>query len=370
MNYKKYGIAEARKYGMAEVASASAATTIPDGMAEVASASAATTIHQTRLVHLDSAAAEICNCLPLSSMKTMPLIDGLQEQEKAMTGRENVEKGGERAMWTPATPALNASLRQQLGNHFPRSAPLSILLLHVSQLEHIQSIPQSAILDKRQRYHASSSFLEQVLVNVRRAMRGNDLMLIHAGTGTAMIFPGVDQQGVHSILERVYRNVSLLQAETVIPPLTRETDIVMGVSSYPESGPSIEHLLYDVSVTARRFTLRPAITTHLSGIAPDAVEARFITSQVTERTSKVSNTIPFMQLPVQLPTRLKHLIPYHIALELRCAPVGRDHHCLTVALADPTNSNVLRLLGEITGLTIFPVSCEITALNALLANKW
>jgi hypothetical protein len=327
------------------------------------------------LTHLDAPADESCNCLPLFSLQAGRQLEvPLQEQKEEVAGGESVEKG---TMWTPATSALNASLRQQLGNHFPRSAPLSILLLHVSQLEHIQSIPPSAILDKRQRYHASSTFLEQVLANVHRAIRGNDQVLIHAGTGAAAIFPGVDQQGVQSILERVYRNVSLLQAETVIPPLKRETDIMMGVSSYPESGPSIEHLLYHASITARRFTLRPAITTHLFG--RERIETRptsfaegpyGMALQTTELTGRASNSIPFMQLPAQLPTRLKHLLPYHVALELRCAPVGRDHHCLTVALADPTNSNVIRFLGELTGLTIFPVSCEITALNALLANKW
>ena len=34
--------------------------------------------------------------------------------------------------------------------------------------------------------------------------------------------------------------------------------------------------------------------------------------------------IPFMQLPTRLPQRLKQLIPYQLALEIRCAPVGRD----------------------------------------------
>jgi hypothetical protein len=82
------------------------------------------------------------------------------------------------------------------------------------------------------------------------------------------------------------------------------------------------------------------------------------------------DNIPFMQLPNQLSSRLKQLIPYHIAQELRCIPVGRDHQYLTVAMADPSNNNAVHALKEITGLTIFPVSCDILALNALLAGKW
>jgi hypothetical protein len=77
-----------------------------------------------------------------------------------------------------------------------------------------------------------------------------------------------------------------------------------------------------------------------------------------------------MQLPVKLPPRLKQLIPYQVALELSCVPVGRDHHCLTVAMADPTNSKALCSLRVVTGLTIFPVSCDVAALNAQLSNKW
>ena len=82
------------------------------------------------------------------------------------------------------------------------------------------------------------------------------------------------------------------------------------------------------------------------------------------------SNIPFMQLPDRLPSRLKQLIPYQVALELSCVPVGRDHHCLTVAMADPSNISALRSLRVVTGLAIFPVSCDVAALNALLRNKW
>ena len=60
--------------------------------------------------------------------------------------------------------AIDAASRQQLDNYFPRSAPLSILLLHISQLEHIQSIPQSAILDKRQRYQCGTQHRRVYLI--------------------------------------------------------------------------------------------------------------------------------------------------------------------------------------------------------------
>ena len=77
-----------------------------------------------------------------------------------------------------------------------------------------------------------------------------------------------------------------------------------------------------------------------------------------------------MKLPSTIPLRLRHLIPHSLATELSCAPVGRDHHCLTVAMADPTNIEHIQRLQRVTGLTIFPVSCDLEALYTLLTKTW
>src|SRR5579859_4660902 len=315
-------------------------------------------------IQSSSLVVERCNCLPLSTIQVEPA----QELEEDAVDYQRV---------TPATAALNALIREQLEYYFPRSTPLSLLLLHISQLEQIYVDPHTGLLSQRQRYHASGSFLEQVLVNVRRAIRDIDEILVHEGAGAAIIFPEVDMQGINVILERVVRNISLLQAETVTPPLKRETDIVLGIGSYPESGPSLEQLLYYAGVTAQRFTLRPAITAQLWGVMSTMTEfgdtvsvTRIQERQKAPDSAKPVGNVPFMQLPAQLPTRLKHLIPYDIALELRCVPVGRDHQYLTVAMANPNNIGMVHRLREITGLTIFPVSCDMSALNALLINKW
>ena len=94
-----------------------------------------------------------------------------------------------------------------------------------------------------------------------------------------------------------------------------------------------------------------------------------------------TNSLPFPQAQahcrlhhaqtlVHRPTRLKLLIPYALAMELRCAPVGRDHNRLTVAMANPTDMRAIYHLREATGMTIFPVSCEASALETLLASGW
>jgi hypothetical protein len=314
------------------------------------------------LAGLQAPRAEECRCQPPSSLQPVPTA----KEEHASV---DIEKA------TPATAQLNAELRARLADLFPRSTPLSLFLLHVSQLEQLP-LTQQVSINKRQRYHARADFLAQVLANARRAIRNADQILIDEGVGAAIIFPEVDLQGISNILERIYRSISLLQAETVIPPLKHETDVVMGIGSYPEKGGSMEHLLHQVGVTAGRFTLRPAITAQLWGseALPAEPEGQAVAPisniRQTIQPEKGQAGIPFMRLPAQLPARLKSLMPYSVALKLCCAPVGRDHHCLTVAMANPFDSTSIHYLAEVTGLAIFPVSCDIEHLLALLANKW
>jgi len=270
---------------------------------------------------------------------------------------------------------MNRSLRTQLESYFPCSTPLSVLLLHISQLEHIHIAPKSAILYKRHRYHVPASLLEQILINVRRTMRSSDHILVHTGASIAIILPDVDQEGSQALLERVYYSINLLQPETVIPPLKRETDITLGIGSYPKPGASLEDLLYQTGFIASRIILRPAVTTQLHGTRSiGLVEVNLYNrNQDKENDSLVAarnRGIPYMQLPTRLPLRLKHLIPYTLACELRCAPVGRDHNRLTVAMAFPADTQVIDRLRSTTGMTIFPVACEAKALDDLLEHSW
>src|SRR5437879_5363652 len=112
------------------------------------------------LIQASSSATECCHCLPLSSIQMVPS----QDQEETIDN-DNV---------TPASPEMNALIRAKLEGCFPRSTPLSLLLLHVSPLEQVHIHPQSPLLHKRQRYPASARFLQQVRVNVRPATRQAD----------------------------------------------------------------------------------------------------------------------------------------------------------------------------------------------------
>jgi hypothetical protein len=325
------------------------------------------------------ASAELCRCLP-PSLPASLLMSSAQQEELEGSDPEQV---------TPVSAQLYIVLRSCLETFFPRATPLSLILLHISQLEQVQFVPYGATI-KRQRQHAPASLLEQVLANIRRTIRSSDLILTDEGAGAALIFPEVDEHGIYGILERIYRGISLLQAETVIPPLRRETNIALGAATYPHPAATVEQVLHYASVTARRLNLRPVIMTptweaqyssnssngsseHDQAAAFSPVRALEID---TEERIPVAPPVrplgraPYMELPTRVPPRLRQLVPHTLAAELQCAPVGRDHLCLTVAMADPQDARSVRSLESATGLTIFPVSCDIAALQALLDEKW
>ena len=309
-------------------------------------------------IEADTMVSELCTCSPLSPLHSIPAGQ-----------RENIADC-EQIVLIP--PGLHSRLRAALDSLFPRSQPLSILLLHMSQLEQVQVPSQELLSYERRRYHAPAGLLQQVLANVRRVIRSDDQILIYEDVGACIVLPNVDQHGAYSLLERVYRSISLLQAETVIPPLTRETTITLGIGTYQGPGESMEILLYRAGLVAHRFTLRPAITAELLAIKPAAAQRETQKRQSRYKEQKGSNgpVIPFMELPQLLPKRLTHLIPYPLARELRCAPVGRDHHFLTVAMLNPLDAESGHRLREVTGMEIFPVSCKKEELDALLERGW
>lgn len=305
---------------------------------------------------------EPCSCVPSGSVTLVERCANKEDQER----------------WEeiiPLAPELNALLQTALTSYFPRETPFSLLLLHVTQFEYVQMPPTSPIVHKKVSCHAPASFLAQVLDPIRRTLRTSDLLLADEhGSGAVLLFPQVDRVGIACIAERISRSINLLQAETVVPPLRQQTEIVLGAASYPEFAPSLEALCVQAGLVRERIVFRPAV---LSTPVPRRTRA-IRGNDATRRTTlqgKRSRTahpqgVPFMQIPSRLPTRLKQLVPYTLAQELRCAPVGRDHNRLTVAMANPADARAIYHLREATGMTIFPVSCELSALETLLASNW
>ncbi len=325
----------------------------------------------------------ICSCTPVS-----PLCRRLIVEQEALSD-DRVQAWENKDAVVPVSSSLNDSLRAHL--HRLSSPPAtSILLLHVAQLAH-PDFTSEVSLHKRQSYHPTDSIVEQIMVNVRRAIRADDSVYLDADKGAALVLTGVDQQGAHKVLERVYESINLLQAETLIPALTHETDIVLGLGSYPEQGHSLEHVLAYAGCVLHRITLRPAISTRLwdaMPVAPVNVKPSF-SSMLQEESdlycastpsaahdhsndadTSAAATVPFLRLPTVLPKRLLCLVSYTIASRYRCIPVGRDHSYLTVAMADPSDGSAISALEAATGMTIFPVSCDIGALDVLLDQQW
>lgn len=269
----------------------------------------------------------------------------------------------------PVAPALQETLQAGLASHFPRETPFSLLLLHITQVEHIQMPPGSSIVHKRLNCHASASFLEQVIHTVRRTLRASDRIVTDArGSGAAFLFPEVDQVGMSRIAERVSRGINLLQSETVIPPLLSETEVALGFGSYPEPGSTLAELLAHAGRVQTKIIFRPAVLSESA--SQQAASGEEADQNPREPLTDRVQGIPFMRIPRRLPAHLKRLVPHTLALELRCAPVGRDHNCLTVAMANPADMQTIYRLREVTGMMIFPVSCDIAALETLLASNW
>lgn len=237
----------------------------------------------------------------------------------------------------------------------PCDHAFSILVLHIVQLPAPAPIPARRDADfvRRRHLHAPVELLQQVMVYVLRVLRMDDRMALCEESGAVLVFPDVDQPGIQRIAERVFSSISLLQGETLVPPLTRETHIVLGYGYYPlkakERAACLVHptdsawlsLHHQLGNAAHQLILRPALYAQ-----------------------------PYIALPATLPERLKSLLPCSLARKLRCAPLGREHHCMTVALLDPTNDSIIDQLRQITGCTIYTVLCVEEELNHLLTVGW
>lgn len=297
---------------------------------------------------------EICNCSPLS----MLAYSGVRAEQRTEIDFEQV---------VPVAVGMKKRIHAMLEPYFSRATAFSLLLLHVAQLEQSYLAEGEAHLSRRCHYHATPELLEQILANVQRVIRHSDNLVVHKGVGAALLLTNTDQWSAYVVLERIYNSISLLQSETVIPPLAYETIISMGIGSYPDPSSSVERLLEQAGHAERVLVLRPSLTAQLRAIRASEIAAA-IASREEEKNVYVG--VPFMKLPRALPRRLQQLVPYQVALQLRCVPVGREQRRLTVAMAEPLDNEKTHRLQEVTGMNIFPVACHEEELAALLAAGW
>lgn len=304
-------------------------------------------------------ACEICTCVVFDKV--------------CQTSTMSMEDDRDENQCVPISAELSNKVRAALNDFLPAQVPISVLLLHVAQREAPLLAPQSEALYQRKRYHVAPNLLKQVMTHVRRALRVDDKMFVYDTSGMAIIFPNVDQAGKQKILERIYDSVCLMQAETTEPPLTRETTISLaGVTHPPSSVISFKQLYYQLGKACHTLTLRPIISVHTSGGRPAPVVelSPIYTAYVRQEETGKAAGIPYLELPRAVPERLAQLIPYPVACELQCVPVGREQQQLTVAMREPTDGAAIARLRNLTGYSIFPVACDQQQLNNLLIDGW
>src|SRR3954451_14535465 len=81
---------------------------------------------------------ELCSCAPLGA--------------SVLADTAAPDPGEEESI--PVASELKRQLQDALADSFPRSAPFSLLLLHVTQFEHIQMPPTSPVVHKKVSCHA------------------------------------------------------------------------------------------------------------------------------------------------------------------------------------------------------------------------
>ena len=326
-----------------------------------------------------STAQTFCTCQPLADLPTLAdrelsVHQSMQKMYQGATVDRGIHFSNQDMPVDLLLPSsLCHRLHQQVSELLAQPADienLSLLALHIFQ--RVSTI--SAISDQRTQkiMHVTASIFEQMLLPLQRSIRAEDHILVTEAQGAALILPHVDQQEMYHIVERIVDRLSLLQAETIEPPLTRDTIIQIGIASYPAPSPTLEALFAQLGTVARSWILRPIMASQMQGMMPVLSKPALpATSSSQKGLSRMENQgIPFLDLPAILSPRLIHLLPYTLACELRCVPVGRHLQRLTVAMADPYDQKAQQRLQEITHMTIFPVACDVDQLNALLEKGW
>jgi hypothetical protein len=77
--------------------------------------------------------------------------------------------------------------------------------------------------------------------------------------------------------------------------------------------------------------------------------------------------IPYVAVPAEMvTTEIARFIPLQVARQYCCVPVGYERGHLTVAMLDPTDSNLLKTLATVTRLAIHPVISNLAEIKAAL----
>lgn len=209
------------------------------------------------------------------------------------------------------------------------------------------------------------------LDNLRSLVRKTDIVFLIKHT-FYFILIGANLQGGSIVQERLWDALLWRVHNANDGDILRPRSMAIGHSAYPLPDNDVYQCLATASEASIHFDLHPEKATRKGTTIATPMPLAEHDNELPAVARKLG--IPYLSLlPRKSSSRLLQLISPQLAQELCCYPLGRTHNTLTVAIADPQNSQALERLQHETGLQIFPVMAppqEIqTVLEPLLARS-
>lgn len=209
--------------------------------------------------------------------------------------------------------------------------------------------------------YSTNSFLQ----TLRPLVRKTDAVFLLDDTLYFFLF-AANAQGGKIVQDRLWDTVlwslhNNSQTETAQP-----SSIAAGYSAYPVPCASIDTWIEAAQKEQLHFDLpgekamRKTTRGRQSQSREEGTEEEF--SMLARKLG-----IPYLSLlPRETPKRVQQLVNPRLAQELRCYPLGRERNMLTVAMVNPQDGPALDRLRQETGLSIFPVLTNPSALQTAL----
>jgi hypothetical protein len=197
-----------------------------------------------------------------------------------------------------------------------------------------------------------------ILDNLRLLVRKTDVVLL-SGSTFYFILLGANLQGGKIVQTRLWDALLWTRHNINDGEVQRPDAMSIGHSAYPEPCSDIVECIAMAREARESFGVYPGRT------------ARKLASQQDEELPALARKlgIPYLSLlPRNLPEKVQHLVSPHLAQELHCYPLGRERDVLTVAMANPQDSDALDRLHQETGLHIFPVLTHPNELETALED--
>lgn len=213
--------------------------------------------------------------------------------------------------------------------------------------------------------YSTISFLQ----TLRPLVRKTDAVFLLDDTLYFFLFEA-NIQGAHIVQERLWESVLWSLHDKNQGEILQPSSIVAGYSAYPAPCSSIDTCIEAAKKEQRHLDLPEEKATRktVRGRATQSQSQR--REEVTEEelsTLARKLGIPYLSLlPHETPKRVQQLVNPRLAQELRCYPLGRERNMLTVAMVNPQDCSALDRLRKETGLSIFPVLTNPSALQTAL----